>query len=93
MSDMSDMRSRFGLFDLMVCVAAALTGLLVSAVLQSAGLAQPYALAIALPCSFLVLYPAVRRWSRGKLRFYKWAIVGLLVGLFGLLLDLVAVRL
>ena len=85
---MTDTRSRFGLFGLVVCAAAGLAGLLVSAVLQRLGLAQPYAVSIAAPCSFLVLYPLMRRWSQGKLRFYSWAVVALLVGLVQLLLNL-----
>lgn len=87
------MRSRFGPFDLMVCVAAVLTGLLLAVVLQRAGLAQPFAIAIALPCSLLVFYPAIRRWSGGELRFYKWATVAVLVGLFELIFDRVLAHL
>lgn len=90
---MNDTRSRFGLFGFVVCVAAALAGLLVSAALQRFGLAQPYAVSIAAPCSFLVLYPLMRRWSQGNLRFYSWAVVALLVGLFQLLLSLAVMHL
>jgi len=87
------MTYRFGVFDLVISGAAVLTVVLLAAVLQRAGLAQPFALAIAVPCSLLVLYPAMRRWSRSELPFQKWALVALLVALAGLLLDLVVVGL
>jgi len=87
------MAHRFGLFELAIGAAALMAILLLSVVLQRAGLAQPFALAIAIPCSLLVLYPVMRRWSDTELPFSKWAIVALLVALVGLVLDLVVVRL
>jgi hypothetical protein len=87
------MTYRLGLFDVMISGAAVLTVLILAIVLQRGGLAQPFALAIGVPCSLLVLYPAIRRRSRGRLKFYKWAIVAVLVGLFGMLFDLAAMHL
>ncbi len=90
---MTDTRSRFGLFGLVVCAAAALAGLIVSAVLQRLGLAQPYAVSIAAPCGFLVLFPLMRRWSQGSLRLSTWVAVAFLFGAFGLLFDRVLAHL
>ncbi len=87
------MTHRFGLFDIAISGAAVLTVVLLAAVLQRAGLAQPFALAIAIPCSLLVLYPATRRWWRSELPFLKWAGVVLLITLAGLLVNLIVASL
>jgi len=87
------MTHHIGIFDVAISGAAILTVLLLSVVLERAGLAQPLALAIALPCSLLVLYPAIRRWMRAAIPFHKWAMTTVFIALAGLLLELVVGRL
>jgi 4-hydroxybenzoate polyprenyltransferase len=87
------MTNEFGLLDVAIGGAAALTVLVIAVVLQRAGLSQPFALAIAVPCGLLAFYPVMRRRSRRELPFYKWGIVALAVALAGLLLDLLVVHL
>jgi putative flippase GtrA len=83
---------RFGALDLLIGGAAIIVILAISVLLQRAGVAQPFAIAAAMAGGLLTLYPAMRRWSRAELPFYKWGLVTATIVLVGLSLHLLLLR-
>jgi putative flippase GtrA len=83
---------RVGTFDLLVGGAAVVVTVAISALLQHAGVTQPYAMAAAMAAGLLALYPAMRRWSRADVPLYKWALVIAAIVVISLSLHLLLLR-
>lgn len=65
--------SRFSTFDILLGLLAAAAILVLSASLQRAGATQPLAMSAAVAAGLSILFPTMRRWSGGRLRFWQWA--------------------
>jgi len=88
----STARYRFGIFDVLVGGGAMIVIVVISMLLQRAGVSQPVAMAPAMAAGLLVLYPAMRRWNRADIPLYKWALVVAVIVAISLALHLLLLR-
>lgn len=82
----------FGTFDLALAIIAVVVIVGSSALLQRAGLTQPWAMAAAVPAGLLVVYPTIRRWSRGHVPVSQWAFTIAGMTIISLLLHILLLR-